>query len=117
MHKAGWTSSAAAAVANPAATREGPGHGGVVVFVRKHHHVRPLGPELKQAVQLEEHQGVPTQWAAASVRLVETELIICTLYLAPDQVFDGTNRTTLGEVASYLHGIGLPFMLLGDFNV
>ena len=116
MHKAGWTSSAAAAVANPAATREGPGHGGVGGFVRKHLHVMPLGPELKQAVQLEEHQGVPTQWAAATVRLLGTELVICTIYLAPDIGLTGTNWATLGEVAGCLHGTGLPFLLMGDFN-
>ena len=110
MHKAGWTSTAAAAMANPTATRAGPGHGGVGAFVRKHLHVRPLGPELRAAVQLAEHRGVPTQWAAATVRLLETELVICTLYLALDQSFNGANWATLGEVAGYLHGTGLPFI-------
>ncbi len=116
MYKAGWTTAAEAAVANPLATTPGPGHGGVGVFMRKHLHVRTLGPSPKQEVQLEEHRGVPAQWAAATVRLLETELVVCTLYLAPDIGLTGTNWATLGEVAGYLHGTGLPFLLMGDFN-
>ena len=116
MHKAGWITAAEAAVANPLVATSGPGHGGVGVFVRKHLHVRPLGPGLKQEVQQEEHRGVPTQWAAATVRLLGTELVIVTVYLAPDIGLTGTNWATLGEVAGYLHGTGLPFLLMGDFN-
>jgi hypothetical protein len=108
MHKAGWTTAAEAAVANPLAPDSGPGHGGVAVFVRKHLNVRPLRPLLKQEVQLEEHRGMPTQWAAATVRLLETELVICTLYLAPDIGLTGTNWATLSEVAGFLRGTGLP---------
>ncbi len=116
MSKAGWLTAAEAAVANPLTPESGPCHGGVAVFVRKHLNVRPLRPLQKQEVQLEEHRGVPTQWTAATVRLLETELVICTLYLAPEIGFTGTNWAILSEVAGYVRGMGLPFLILGDFN-
>ena len=116
MHKLGWLTAAEAAVANPAAPDAGPGHGGVAVFVKKNLHVRPLRPQSKQEIQQEEHRGVPTQWTAATVRLLETALIICTVYLAPGLGFTGTNWAILSEVANYVRGMGLPYLILGDFN-
>ena len=39
------------------------------------------------------------------------------LYLAPGQGLAGSNLVTLTEAGAYLKGYGLPFVLLGDFNM
>ena len=77
MDKAGWTTSAVAAVANPEVLQhEGPGHGGVAVMTRKNFHHRRLTPSMKSAIQSEEHHNFPTQWTATTLRLAQTDVII-----------------------------------------
>ncbi len=86
VYKLGWHMGAIAAVASPeVVVREGPGHGGVAVMRRRHLHHRPLTPDLKTPVQAEEHQGRLTQWTATTVRMLGTDVVIATVYLAPGQ--------------------------------
>ncbi len=96
--------------------RGGPGHGGVAVMARKNLSSQPLTKVQKRSLQLEEHKGLGTQWAATTVRLEGMDLVVATIYLAPDLGLAGSNWTTIQELAEYLHHKGSPFVVVGDFN-
>ena len=71
---------------------------------------------MKSAIQSEEHQQLPTQWSATTLRLAQTDIIILSAYLAPGQGLDGSNLTPRVEIAGFLRASGLPIILAGDFN-
>ncbi len=106
-----------AAVQTPEQTREGPGHGGVAVLAKKHLHVTKVTPDLKRAIQQEEHQGLQTQWAGVRIRLEVLDILIIVLYLAPGLGLEGTNWVTLMECADFIRQQGIPFILVGDYNM
>ena len=83
---------------------------------RKQLHARPLRPADKRAVQMQEHEGMLTQWTATTVRLAAMDIVVSVIYLAPNIGIQGTNWTTLLELSDYLHVQGLPFIVGGDFN-
>jgi hypothetical protein len=115
VDKMGWKAAMEAAVPTPGATREGPGHGGVAVLAKKHLHSSAVTPDLKRAIQQDEHRGLPTQWAATRVRLEVMDMLIATIYLAPDLGLQGSNWVTLMELADYVKQQGIPFVIVGDF--
>ncbi len=116
LDKMGWKTAAVGAVATPESTRDGPGHGGVAVLVQKRLHSVPLTPDVKLALQAEEHRGTPTQWSATTLRFESMEVLIVVVYLAPEYGIQGSNWTTPREIASFVHGRGLPYLIIGDFN-
>ena len=116
VNKIGYKATMVGAVANPDATRAGPGHGGVSVLTSKTLHARPLRPTEKCAVQLQEHEGMPTQWTATTIRLAAVDIVVAVIYLAPNVGIQGSNWSTLMELADYLHVQGLPFIIAGGYN-
>jgi hypothetical protein len=44
------------------------------------------------------------------------DVVVGAVYLAPNLCVQGSNWTTLMELADYLHVQGLPFIVTGDFN-
>ena len=116
LMRSGWRTSLVTAVETPSSVREGPGHGGVGVLTQKRLHSRPLTPALEEAAQSEEMRGVPTQWTSTLLRLQGYDVVIVVLYLAPGLGVQGANWITLSEVADYIHAMGAPFLILGDFN-
>ncbi len=118
LHKLGWGVTAqACADTGVAVHRAGHGHGGVWIQTRSHLQQRGLTVEAKNAIQLDEHAGLETQWAARTVRMRGHDVIFAVVYLAPGEGLQGANRITLQEVGTYLKVMGAPFILAGDFNL
>ncbi len=88
----------------------------MAVLVQKRLPSVSLTPDVKLALQAEEHKGTPTQWSATTLRFESMEVLIVVVYLAPEYGIQGSNWTTLAEIASFVHGRGLPFLIIGDFN-
>ncbi len=84
---------------------------------RKTLHARPLRTSEKESIQLPEHEGLLTQWTATTVRCEALDIIVATVYLAPGLGVQGTNWTTLMELADFLYVQGLPFLVAGDYNM
>ncbi len=118
LGKLGWATSAVPAAETGTATvPEGPGHGGVMVAAAKHHCQPGLTKEFKEAVQLEEHQGLATQWVSRLVRAAGRDILFCAVYLAPGLGLEGTNITTLQELGAYVKVMGVEFVIGGDWNM
>ncbi len=118
LRRLGWSTTAEGAAETGTATvREGPGHGGVWVATRASLQGSGMPLDVKRAVQRPEHQGLSTQWTARQIRTRGTTLLIVVLYLAPGQGLAGSNLVTLTEVGTYIRGMGLPYVLMGDYNM
>ncbi len=117
VDKLGWRATMEAAVQTPEATRAGPGHGGVAVLVRKHLHAAAITPDMNVAVQQDEHKGLQTQWTGFRVRLAVMDVLVAVVYLAPDLGLQGANWVTLMELAGYIKQQGIPFIVVGDYNM
>jgi hypothetical protein len=117
LRRPGWETTAEAAETGTALVREGPGHGGVWVAAQSHLQSSGLTVEHKRSVQQPEHQGLSTQWTARQLRTKGQTILVVVLYLAPGQGLAGSNLVTLTEVGAYLKAYGLPFILMGDFNM
>ena len=86
------------------------------VLHKKWLHARALRPQEKEAVQLEEHRGMLSQWTATKVRLEATDIVMGAVYLAPNLGIQGSNWSTLMELTDYLHVQGLPYIIAGGYK-
>jgi hypothetical protein len=114
LHKLGWRVTAqACADTGVAVHRAGQGHGGVWIQTRAHLQQRGLTVEAKNAIQLDEHKGLETQWTARTVRMCGHDIIFAVVYLAPGEGLQGANYATLQEVGIYLRVMGPHLYSLG----
>ena len=115
LDKVGWKVNAVPST-RTSSVREGPGHGGVWTMVKKHLHFQQCKPLDKMAVKA---PGSLTemQWTASTVRMARTDILFVVLYLSPHLKLEGTNYDTIIEVGSYVAAKGLPYVIMGDWNM
>ena len=96
-------------------TSEHGSHGGEALAFQKHLNTMPIDQMILD--EIHESTGSKLRMTAAYVRLKSFTLLLITVYLFCSEGFSERNNDIMAQINLLTKLTGLPFIILGDFNV
>ena len=112
MQQRGWRS--VISHARPTGRSDAGSSGGTMVASRKHLHLTPFPGSGEGRCRLGSH-GM--DWSAVQVRAKGVSYMVMSVYLTCHIGGTGENIIKIQEIIKMILAAGLPFMLIGDFNM